>query len=289
MYLIIRSVGAVLLLLQFALALPVSTCIQSVMTIILENESRSNVMQDNYFGVELPSKGYLLTNMNGITHPSQPNYIAMVSGDTHNVINDSVYDLNVRSIADILEEKGLTWKSYQENYPADGACHTDKIIGGAHSYARKHNPFMSFVNINRNATRCSKHIVNSSDLDADATSRLLPHYMFYTPNLIHDGHDSNIPTCSKWLKDFLEPKLVDPVFSNTLFWITFDESDGFIPGTPNPIYGILVGAGIKGRGLMDSTSYNHYNLLATVEHLFQVGNMGRNDVNAIPFPVGSLC
>ena len=45
-----------------------------------------------------------------------------------------------RSIADILEEKGLTWKSYQENYPADGACHTDKIIGGAHSYARKHNP-----------------------------------------------------------------------------------------------------------------------------------------------------
>jgi hypothetical protein len=63
------------------------------MTIVLENEDASNVMKDDYFGVELPRKGLLLTNMNGVTHPSQPNYIAMISGSTHRVLADYKVDL----------------------------------------------------------------------------------------------------------------------------------------------------------------------------------------------------
>jgi hypothetical protein len=164
-------------------------------------------------------------------------------------------------------------------------------IGGAHAYARKHNPFMSFVNINSNETRCSAHIVNSAVLDTDASSENLPNYMFYTPNLFHDGHDSSLATTSAWLKDFLEPKLDNPVFGHTLFWITFDESSGFIPGTRNPIYGVLLGAGVDDtkRGVSLGTFYNHYNWLATVERIFNLGDLGLADATAATFPVDGMC
>ncbi|KAJ3273445.1 hypothetical protein HDU76_010819, partial [Blyttiomyces sp. JEL0837] len=54
-----------------------------VITIVLENEDNANVMKDPYMGTNLTSRGYYLSNMNGVWHPSQPNYIAMISGSIH--------------------------------------------------------------------------------------------------------------------------------------------------------------------------------------------------------------
>ncbi|KAJ3280211.1 hypothetical protein HDU76_009244, partial [Blyttiomyces sp. JEL0837] len=62
--------------------------INNVMTIILENEDAADVMQDSYFGTTLAQQGYILNNMNGVAHPSQPNYIAMIAGDTLGVTGD---------------------------------------------------------------------------------------------------------------------------------------------------------------------------------------------------------
>ncbi|KAJ3143196.1 hypothetical protein HK101_003166, partial [Irineochytrium annulatum] len=166
---------------------PASTCrsFNKVLYIVFENADQPEVIKDPYFGTTLPSKGYLLTNMKAEMHPSQPNYIAMVAGSTHFVWNDANVDLNYRSIADLLEAKGLTWKSYQEDYT--GTCNKAATIGGAHAYARKHNPFISFTNIQSNKTRCA-NIVPATQLDVDAASSDgLPDYIYYTPNLANDG------------------------------------------------------------------------------------------------------
>jgi len=80
-----------------------------------------------------------LENYFAATHPSQPNYIAMTSGDWKYCGNtDDNVNLNVSNIADLLEAKGLDWKAYNEDFP--GKCAPDKSIG---KYYRKHNPFMS--------------------------------------------------------------------------------------------------------------------------------------------------
>jgi hypothetical protein len=149
-------------------------------------------------------------------------------------------------------------------------------------YRRKHNPFISINNIRTNARRCA-NIVNSAQLDIDAAHSSLPNYMFYTPNMNNDGHNTNIPTASEWLKRFLEPKLVDPAYANTTFFITFDESDD--KNQYNSIYSVLLGAGIKGQGLVDASYYDHYSWLSTIEHIFDLGTLGRNDVSANSFPV----
>ena len=38
---------------------------------------------------KLASRGALLTNMHGETHPSQPNYLAMFSGSTQGITDDA--------------------------------------------------------------------------------------------------------------------------------------------------------------------------------------------------------
>ncbi|KAJ3411081.1 hypothetical protein HDV05_002751 [Chytridiales sp. JEL 0842] len=249
---------------------------KNVLTIILENQDFSQVMKDSYLGTTLPSKGFLLTNMYGTTHPSQPNYIAMTAGDTLRVTSNDAVNLDRSFLVDLLEDKGISWKAYQEDYP--GNCFTGRKNN---KYYRKHNPLISFTSVSENPERCSK-IVNSSELDVDARNGDLPNYMFYTPNNDNNSHDTTIAYSSRWLKSFLEPKLVDPAYKDTLFVVMYDESDS---DSPNYIYTVLLGKGILGAGQRSNTRFTHYSYLAMIEKNFGLGNLGRKDATATPIPL----
>lgn len=60
----------------------------------------------------LLKKGILLDNFNAITHPSEPNYVAAGGGSTFGINNDDYYNIpaSIKTIYDLLENKGLTWK-----------------------------------------------------------------------------------------------------------------------------------------------------------------------------------
>src|SRR6266568_2725195 len=71
----------------------------------------------------------LATKYFGVTHPSQPNYIAATSGSTNGIVDDSniVMPLNVTNIVDQLEAHGKTWKAYMQSFslcttPLDFSC-----------------------------------------------------------------------------------------------------------------------------------------------------------------------
>lgn len=99
---------------------------------------------------DLLKEGILLDNFNAITHPSEPNYVAAAGGDNFGIINDDYYNIpaNVSSIFDLLEQKGLTWKVYQEDIPSVG--YTGYKAG---NYVRKHNPAIIFDSVGLNKTR----------------------------------------------------------------------------------------------------------------------------------------
>ncbi|KAF8933761.1 acid phosphatase [Dissophora ornata] len=226
------------------------------------------------------NQSLLLTNYHGVTHPSEPNYLAAVAGDYYGLNDDAYHAIpnNYTTIIDLLEPKGLTWKTYQEDMPAT-PCFDDYEYNGL--YFRKHNPFIMHDNIRTNATRCAK-IVPATQLNLDLNStEPLPNYMFFTPNIINDGHNTTVKDASKWLSGFLPPLLNNTKFiNNTLVVLTFDETDNYKTASNN-VLTLLMGDVIKGdlKNTTDDTFYSHYSLLSTVESNWDLGNLGRNDVN----------
>ena len=80
-----------------------------------------------------------LTRYYGVTHPSLPNYLALVSGSTQGITTDCPVRVDAKSLADTLEASGRTWKAYAEGLPAPG------FLGAFNGrYAKKHNPLAYF-------------------------------------------------------------------------------------------------------------------------------------------------
>ena len=239
-------------------------------TLIFENTNYSAALKQPFFK-KLATQGALFSNFLALTHPSQGNYIALTSGSLNGVKNDNNYDVDSRNITDLLEEKGLSWKVYAEGYP--GNCFTGK---SSKNYVRKHVPFISYLNIQKDSARCAK-IVEASQFDRDARSGTLPDYIFYVPDMRNDGHDTNVTFADSWYNQKFTPYLNDAKFmENTVLITTFDESGPF--SAKNQIYTSIVGPGVKPGVVSDS--YTLYSLLNLMEDNWNLGSLGNNDLTA---------
>lgn len=69
---------------------------------------------------KLSEQGVLLEEYRAVTHPSQPNYLAAISGSDWDVDESYAYSIPERNIVDFLEEKDVSWSTYQENLPFSG-------------------------------------------------------------------------------------------------------------------------------------------------------------------------
>src|SRR5262245_48833949 len=130
-----------------ASAAPAASVPQPAHTVIvvLENHGYSQVIgsSDAPFLNQLASRGALFTDSHAITHPSEPNYLALFSGSTQGVTSDACpVTFTAPNLAAGLLTAGKTFAGYSEGLPAPGstAC-------SAGEYARKHVPWADFRNV----------------------------------------------------------------------------------------------------------------------------------------------
>ncbi|HWP45998.1 MAG TPA: alkaline phosphatase family protein [Candidatus Limnocylindrales bacterium] len=262
---------------------------QRVLIIVLENQNYEDVMKDSYFR-SLAQRGANFTNFHGLFHPSYSNYLAMVSGKEIRTHFDWQVDLtDHKTIADLLQSHGLRWKNYAEGYPDRRSmdpkkhpdfCFTESRYG---RYARKHVPFVSFIPSHQREKYCA-NIVPASQFAEDLRNKELPEYAFYTPDMDHNGHDTDLAHASRWLQGFLEPLLQDPDFmARTLLVITFDESGKENKRKDNHIYTVFLGGMVKPGDYHEN--YNHFNVLRTIEDNFCLGTLAEGDSRAQPIDV----
>ena len=252
--------------------------VKRVFVVILENTD-ANVADRLPFMTRLAARGAQLQNYHGLTHPSQPNYIALISGSTHGVSGSEPVTIDALHLGDLLERRGLTWKVYAEKYP--GNCFLGELSGtvAEGQYVRRHVPFLSFRNVQQNFARCSEHIVNAAVLDGDIASGALPTFSFYVPDNLHNGHDSGPAEADAWLDGRFSPLLVDSRFmDDTLFIVTYDESLSTIDSRVTTLF---VGTMVK-RAVAPLDRYDHYDLLRTIENVLGLGTLGRSDAAARP-------
>jgi hypothetical protein len=156
-------------------------------------------------------------------------------------------------------------------------------------YARKHNPFVSFLNISTNPERMS-HLVNAKQFAKDVACDRVPDFAFYIPNQNNAAHDLYTSQVNKTAPiEYFVPYYGGEAFETTFglalrdrsfiknrtVVLTFDEDDSS-EGNNNKIYCAFYGSNVK-RGEVVDIKYNLYNLLRTIEDSLKIGTLGRND------------
>jgi phospholipase C len=248
-----------------------------IVIIIFENKEFGfvigNSQMPNYN--RLAEENTLLTQEYAITHPSLPNYLALIGGDTFGITR-SCEDcfFNARTLVDEIEDAGLTWKTYQEDFPRP--C----FLGSSHIYVQKHNPFIYFDAVRLDEERCNSHIVNLNELPVDLQSGNLPNFVFITPNICNSAHDCDLKTADTWLGPWVDQLQAYPgMREDGLIILTWDEGQG-----DHGCCGIEPGGGrvatvfISDRvkpGYQDDTPYTHYSILKTISAAWDLPQIGK--------------
>jgi len=161
-----------------------------IFVIMLENHSKSSVIDDSNapFITQLAHTTAMASNYYGVTHPSEPNYVAAISGSNWFVNNDNPANrFDHTNIVDQLEANGLTWGAYMESMPSAGYL-GDQWPSNAALYASKHNPFVLFTDIRNDPARLAHdkpYTELANDLRKASTT---PNFVWITPNQCHDMH-----------------------------------------------------------------------------------------------------
>ncbi|KAF8262921.1 phosphoesterase family-domain-containing protein [Lactarius quietus] len=257
--------------------------------IFLENTDFQTANSTAAFS-NLTKQGILLDQYYAVTHPSQPNYLASVGGDFWGLADDDEYHIppNISTIVDLLDEKDISWASYQESMPTDGyegfnfssVNYLNTSAPPYTFYVRKHDPLIVYDSVAGNATRRA-NIRNFNDFAVDVNASVIPQWVWVTPNMVDDAHDTTIDFAGDWVEYWLYPLLNDNNFNDnrTLILLTFDETETYTIN--NHIFAVLLGGAIpdSARGTVDSTYYTHYSSLSTVEANWGLGSLGRGDTN----------
>ena len=274
---------------------------QHVFVIMMENTLIGN--PNAPFINAAASRYGLATNYFGVTHPSQPNYIAATSGSLNGVLDDNDTTVDVRNIVDQLEAGGKTWKAYMQSYslcatPLDHAC-------GNQLYERKHNPFISYLDVQTNPARVA-NIVDFSQLSSDLASGNVADYVWISPDQCNDMHGRGstpddpcdfsqiqplIAAGDSFLLNTVNAIMNSKAWTgNSVIFITWDESD--FTGTGLEGFGDVSGCcdspADAGGGHVVSlvishsdhtprssnVPYTHYSMLATIQDAWKLGCLG---------------
>ena len=235
-----------------------------VWLIVLENRSYGQLVGegDAPFINALAARFGLATDYHGVARPSQPNYLALISGSTQGVKDDDVHQLDARTLLDQLDATGHTWRVFAENVPSGCYLGASARNGpdGEGAYARKHEPAISFVSVSRNPARCGRIGNLASFTPAVADFNLI------VPNLCHDMHDCSTRAGDAWLAQFV-PRITssDAFRQGGLLLIAFDEASSRDESQHTVL--LFAGPGLT-PGTRAGERADHYALLRTIQAIF---------------------
>jgi hypothetical protein len=205
----------------------------------------------------LAQGGANFTQSFGVTHPSQPNYIAQFSGGTQGITNDSCpHTFTANNLGRQLLDAGLSFAGYSEGLPSTGftGCTSGR-------YARKHAPWVNFSNV---PTSTNKPF---TAFPKDFTQ--LPTVSYVIPDLCNDMHDCSVSTGDTWLKNNVKAYADWAKTHNSVLLVDFDEDDFT---TANRIPTIFYGQPVKTGSYAERIT--HYSVLRTIEDMYNLTHLG---------------
>lgn len=244
-----------------------------IVEIMMENTSYGSIIGNSLAPNlnALASRYGLATNYFGVTHPSEPNYVANIGGSYFGIQDDNQFyctpalaatdpncagttvnhTVSAQSLADQLTAAGMTWKGYFQSLPyvdPSNVVSSGPAANGPYSfkwpsntdalYASKHNPFINFTG----TQGALSQMVPDNQLGADLLSGGLPNYSLVVPDQCHDMHgtggcsDTNslIQAGDQYVATTVNEVMSSPTWKegNNAIVITWDEDDYSDQGQP---------------------------------------------------------
>jgi phosphatidylinositol-3-phosphatase len=222
----------------------------------------------------LAAHGVLLSRYYAITHPSLPNYVALLSGRTPIASDCRACTFAGPSLVDQLEARHISWAAYLQDLPRP--CSTVASFG---AYTEAVDPFMHAADVRHHPSRCDR-VLPFNRFHSDLATGRLPTVVFVMPDLHYEMHSGPVRVADRWLRRLVQQLHANPVWrQDTRLVVTFDEStrrdvrsccDGLERGGRIP----TIVAGPRVPPGPDRTPYTHYSLLRSIEAAYGLPFLG---------------
>jgi acid phosphatase len=232
-----------------------------VVVVIDENQAFWQVIGSRYapWLNAIAKTGAIFTDSHGVTHPSQPNYLALFAGVTNTNGDDcpaAGFSHAAPNIASELLAAHLTFRAYSENLPYAGFA---KCWYGD-GYGQKHAPWTQFTNV---PPALHRPYAELRSYDA------LPTLAFIIPNMTDDMHDAPVKTGDDWARAHLTSLVAWARTHDTLIVFTCDEGYDRANSLPTFFVGPMVRAGRYAERI------DHYRVLRTLEAMYGLPPSGK--------------
>jgi Bacterial Ig domain/Phosphoesterase family/Chitobiase/beta-hexosaminidase C-terminal domain len=267
-----RVVGALIALLTIGIGLGIwsrsTVAVASATKLLVIMEENHSLAQADagmpyLFGLA-QIHGYA-TDYSAVAHPSVPNYLAITSGSTQGISDDTDPGspaVHGQSVFDQAIASGLTAKTYNESMSSNCS------LSGSTGYDYNHNPWVYYTDATEHAN-CMAHDVpsgtdTSGALLTDINAGTLPNAGMVTPNNDNDSHDGTLAAADTWLQGWL-PIIMsgsDYTSGRLLLIVAFDEGTGTYPSDKV----LTVDLSVSGSKVV-STLLDHYSLARAYEDI----------------------
>ena len=238
-------------------AAPAPAKASHVFVIVMENKSPAEALT-GAFTASLAARYGVAQNYRATTHPSVPNYLALTSGSTWGVTDDSYHALPAKDLGSQLTTAGISWHAYMQGFQP-GGCLTSPL-----PYDPGHNPFAFY------GGSCPANVVPMTQLSTDLTGTT-PRFAWLGPDMCNDEHSCAVTVGDEWLRGAVGEVISSSAWMNRgVLFVTWDEDDG---SGDNHVLTLVISPGQPHR--VSQVAYDHYSLLASIELLLGVGRLGQ--------------
>ena len=239
------------------------TTYQHVVWIVFENKRYSQIIgsSDAPYINRIAGQCGSATSFYAEAHPSLPNYIAMTSGGTQGISDDSGPRSHPLAVDSIFSQLGTGWRALQESMPSNCSLSDTSL------YAVRHNPAVYYTGLRSACATQDVPLTGAPDISARFT--------FVTPNTCHDMHSSScahdtsgeVQQGDTWLSTFLPALFATAEYRSgtTAVFVTWDEDD-YSASNAQHIATLVIAPSVP-TGATSSARFDHYSMLRTTEEM----------------------
>lgn len=245
---------------------------QHIVEIVMENTGYSDIIGNSRAPqINALAKKYgQAVNFFGVTHPSEPNYLAGIAGSYFGIQDDNPFyctaalansdpqcagttidhTISALNVAQQLIAAGKSWRGYFQSLPptptSGNLITTGPNANGPYSfeypsssnavYASKHNPFLNFTS----TQGALANMVSDARLATDLASSRLANFSLVVPDQCHDMHGTGscsnastlVSTGDQYVGATVKKIMASRTWhqGNNAIVITWDENESAIHG-----------------------------------------------------------